>query len=110
MEIVMTSAHKISESTPIAVSGGKPSADGLDDRLQGIQRARPEVAIDNASDRPSGASPRIFSAAACYEFWRVDSVPASLGQRANGRGLPDSISLRRDDRHSAAWDHIGDHR
>jgi hypothetical protein len=27
---------------------GKPSADGLGDRLQGVERARPEVAIDDA--------------------------------------------------------------
>src|SRR5882724_8592951 len=47
-EIVMTSAHKISERTPMAASGINLSTDGLGDRLQGVERARPEVAIDDA--------------------------------------------------------------
>ena len=62
----MTSAHKISERTPIAASRVKPSADGLGDRLRGVERARPEVAINDAERGECCRGRRSLSGAGRY--------------------------------------------
>jgi hypothetical protein len=43
-EIVMTSAQKTSDRIPSAASRRELDADGLDDRLQRVERARPKIA------------------------------------------------------------------
>src|SRR6267378_2046594 len=100
-EIVMTSAHKISERTPIAASGVNrpPSTDGLGDRLQGVERARPKVAIDDAergercrgrhSLSGAGRHGPLFSA--CNDRHRIpapSATAADAGYRPIGGAQP----------------------
>jgi hypothetical protein len=108
-EIVMTSAHKISERTPIAASGGKLSADSLDDRLQGVERARPEIAADDAERgecccgrrSPSDAGWRGALFSGCddrhpfHPPWRRSAFAREADRANAAHGEPDKTEIAR---------------
>jgi hypothetical protein len=106
-EIVMTSAHKISESD--GGLRGKPSTDGLGDRLQGVERARPEVAIDDPERSeccggrrsPSDAGRHGTLFGGCHDRhpfhppWRRPAFAPEADRANAAHGGPDKMEIAR---------------